>query len=80
MINVLVLTDENIVSESYIFTGENYEARAEKQFLQLCEDYVSNWDEYTTEDIDDSLGEGYVKFGHGYVVINHPTLNPDITK
>ena len=38
---------------------------AEKKFIDLASDCVSNWDEYTADDRNTCLEEGYIKYGNG---------------
>ena len=56
---------DRIVDNIPFTTGEE----AEKEFLDLCREYLSNFDEYTKEDIDTILENGYESFGTGFVAI-----------
>ena len=78
MVNVIVTSDTNVIEENFLFTGFDATARATTKFLDLCNDYISNWDEYDAEDIDTILDNGYEQFGNGYILISHPVLDPDI--
>lgn len=82
-INVIVVKD-NVVEENILIEGDDSGAGAdlvEKVFFDKCQEYISNWDEYTDEDkegiLDDGVetfGHGVETFGHGSVCINWPEI------
>ncbi len=64
--SVIVVNDNNQVIENRPFTiGEE----AEEHFLSFCRTYISNFDEYTKEDIDIILENGFEKTGHNSISI-----------
>jgi hypothetical protein len=80
MINVLALTDEDIVLENFLYTGFDSQKRAENKFFALCEEFISDWDEYSPSAAARVLDQGYAEFENGIIVISHPVLDPDIEK
>jgi hypothetical protein len=70
----VVIVDKDVVDE--LFICENSE-KAEKKFLDECSTRISNWDEYTSDDIDAILDNGYEAFGNGSICIVHPTSEKD---
>lgn len=67
MIAVTVVKD-NVVDSLWIFPDVE---SAEKKFLDECSTRLSNWDEYTQDDIDSILADGYEKFGNGSICLTH---------
>ena len=67
----VVLIRNSGVEELFICdSSEN----AEKKFLDLCSINISNWAEYTGDDIAAVLDNGYEEFGHhNSVCLVHPT-------
>jgi hypothetical protein len=49
-------------------------ADAEKLFLDICRENIWDFDEYTQEDIDAMLDDGYEKWGDNSVSITHISL------
>lgn len=75
-LNVIVIK-KSVIDVSYLFVGPLKEIakQAEKKFLDLCADNISNWDEHTLEDIEDILDDGYYEFGNGNsICITHPSV------
>ena len=73
-VNVVVIKD-SVIDENYLFQGENDEEVvkvAEQKFVELCKSHVSNWDEYTADDIANSFDDGYVEFGNGSICVSWP--------
>lgn len=44
---------------------------AEKAYLDMCREVVSNFDEYTADDIAAILDNGFCAYGKGTISINH---------
>ena len=63
--SVIIIKNGVIFENSPFFTGEE----AESIFLELCRSYLSNFDEYTKEDINIILDNGYERFGRGFIAI-----------
>ena len=73
-ISVVVIKD-SVIDENYLFRGDDNDdivQRAEKKFLDACATNVSNWYEYSEEDKNNALDDGYVEFGRGSVCISWP--------
>ena len=64
--SVIVIKDDNIIGNYPFVTGEE----AELHFLCECKKMLSNFDEYTKEDIDIILENGYEGYGNGFIAIN----------
>lgn len=73
MLAVTVIRN-NVVDEITLFKSEtpSDRANAEQFFLQRCGDILTNWDEYTSEDKDAILDNGYESFGNGSICICSP--------
>jgi hypothetical protein len=73
---VTVIQDD-VVSEQFVFWDGVLSAakQAEIKFLSLCEEYISNWDEYTKHDIDVILDNGYTSVNGRTICIFHPELS-----
>lgn len=55
----LILTiRSNVVDETVLLNDRDI---AEKHFLDTCSTSISNWDEYTADDIEAVLDNGYVE-------------------
>lgn len=67
-ISVIVIKND-VVEENHLRFSPK---EAENLFFEKCAQYISNWDEYTPEDRDGILDDGYEKFGHGSVCISWP--------
>lgn len=70
-VNVVVIK-KGMAFEIFSFpeTDEGNE-QAEKQFLDSCSQHVSNWDAFSTEDMEQCLEDGYCQYGQGYIQIMH---------
>lgn len=70
MIAVTVIRD-NVVDDITLFEDKTPEdrRRAEDYFLTRCGEVLSNWDEYTQDDKDATLDNGYETFGNGSICI-----------
>jgi len=75
--NVIVVKDD-VVDENILVTGdterETVTKKAEAIFLDKCSVCLSNWDEYTQDDIDACLMDGYALFGHGSICMTWPEV------
>jgi len=73
----VVVIEENVVSQSFLFVGDNNEIsdQAEAKLLDLCSTFVSNWSEHTSEDITNILDQGYYELVNGNsICITWPEL------
>lgn len=72
-VNVIVIRD-GIVDANYLFVGPHDEItdQANKKFIELCRERFSNFDEYTPEDIENILDDGYAEYGRGSICISWP--------
>lgn len=61
--NVLVVTviEHNVVSEQYVFIEEYAKIKAEQKFLELCKEYCSNFDGFSSDEVDDILMDGFLE-------------------
>ena len=76
-INIIIIRNNTIEENILVFEP----IKAENIFLEKCNQYLSNFDKYTKDDIDAILGNGYEKFGNGGIFINWPNiLEPELKK
>ena len=70
---IVTVIEHDVVSEQYLFTGKNASVAAEQKFLGLCSDYCSNYSDFTSEDINNILDDGFIKMLSGKsICIFHP--------
>ena len=62
----IVIVQDGIVDEMFKCIDTE---QVEKRFLDKCEEYISNWNEYTSGDIECILDDGYEKFINGSINI-----------
>lgn len=91
----VVLIKESVVSESFIFVGtgafgtdadRELGKRAEAKFCELAAEHGAHgtsfgpcWGDFTVEDIEDTLDDGYISFGNGYsLCITWPTTEEEM--
>jgi len=67
-INVILIKDNNI-EENHLFQGADAADQAEKKFVDLCRENLTNFDEYTKDDIDAIIENGYEHSINGKVAI-----------
>ena len=53
--------------DELIWVGVNRDV-GESHFLDACNERISNWDEYTTSDVDSVLDDGYAESDSGCIV------------
>ncbi len=72
-VNVVVIKD-GVIYENYLFVGGKKDAEqwAIKKFTDLCSQHVSNWDKFSSEEIEDCLDDGYVETVKGSICISWP--------
>lgn len=73
----VVVTLAGILQENYLFQGDDHDVVAhvaELKFIERCREYMSNADEYTPEDWENTIEEGYMSFGRGYVFLSWPDV------
>lgn len=70
-VNVVIIK-KNAVDELFSFpdTSEG-NLQAEKKFVERMSECLSNYDNYTSEDVDACLENGIAKFGVGSICITH---------
>lgn len=70
-VNVVVIK-KNAVNELFSFpdTPEG-NVKAEKKFVERMSECLSNYSDYTSEDVDSCLENGFAKFGDGSICITH---------
>lgn len=71
VVSVIVIKDS--VVDSFVCFPDTREgnACAEMLFRERMSEQLSNFDEYTEEDIQACLDEGYAIYGHGSICIAH---------
>ena len=67
MVPCVIVVRDNVVDEHVLCRDSKH---AEKVFRDKLAECLSNWDEYTQEDIDCVLDNGYEKFGNGSVCLS----------
>ncbi|MAE81291.1 MAG: hypothetical protein CMB80_01055 [Flammeovirgaceae bacterium] len=67
-VNVVVVQDNGVIDEIWVYSKPE---EAEVKFHEVCAERLSNWDEYTSEDQEAVLDQGYERFGHGVIYIVH---------
>ena len=78
MLSVTVIRN-GVVDEMTLFKSDTVEERqkAENFFLDRCGEILTNWDEYTNDDKDAILDNGYESFGNGSICICTPDIAGD---
>lgn len=70
-VNVVVIK-KNAVSELFTYPDTvDGNSTAELKFLELMGACLTNFDEYTSEDVMNCLDDGIAKFGTGSICITH---------
>jgi hypothetical protein len=73
-VNVIANKD-GVVDESYLFVGDHSVSElAYKKFIELCSERVSDWRDYSPEDIESTLEDGYVEYDRGSICITWPEV------
>lgn len=74
IVSVIYIDSDGMVSEKfdYLDNPENNKI-AEEAFIALAQQYVSNFDEYSSDDIEVALEDGYLEFGNSSIQIVHST-------
>ncbi len=67
-IGSVIVVRDSVVEENIPFTNGN---EAEDIFLEQCRLCLSNFDEYSTGDIETICENGRETFGHGFIAIQH---------
>ena len=75
-VNVIAIKD-GVVEESYLFTGDRMEIAilSHNKLIELCREKFSNFDEYTDEDIESILDDGFAEYGKGSICITWPHVH-----
>lgn len=71
----VVCISEGVTESVKLFKGEDrseISSQAEQHFLDLCREKIWNFDEYTQDDIDAILDNGYEKYGDNSICICWP--------
>lgn len=63
---VVTVTEYDTVIECSVFRDEQL---AEQKFLDYCSDWVSNWGDYTVDEIQECIDDQYCKRGRGAIQI-----------
>jgi hypothetical protein len=58
---VVALVHNDILERVWLFDSNE---EAEKKFLTLCAEYVSNWDKISQEEKDSYIDDGYKEIGN----------------
>ena len=63
---LLITVIDSVLNDVHSFVGEHDEiqAQVEKHFISQCAYNIPNWDEYTQDDINATLEDGYIKWGN----------------
>ncbi len=78
-VNVIAIKD-GVVEESYLFTGDRMEIAmlSHNKLIELCREKFSNFDEYTDDDIESILDDGFAEYGKGSICITWPHVHEAI--
>lgn len=68
-INVIKINNDEVEKFYFEDTLDGIE-RAKECFCEILEDTISNFEEYTSEDLESCIEQGYENFGNGCVFIN----------
>jgi len=66
---ISVIVVKNVAIRDNVVVVDDID-KAEAIFLNFCRKYLSNFDEYTEDDIDTILDEGYLGFRDGFIAIS----------
>jgi hypothetical protein len=70
-VNVILVRDD-VVEEVHSFNDvPEGNAEAEALFLELCAANLTNWADYSSEDVSTVVDQGYEMFGHGAIYLAH---------
>lgn len=70
-VNVIVVK-KGAVSELFSYPdSSDGNKKAEAKFIERMSECLSNYDEYTSEDVDNCVNDGIAKFGTGSICITH---------
>lgn len=64
-IPLIVVIKNSVVDEITVSTKE----KCEETFIDKCSTLISNWDDYTGEDVTTVLDNGYETFGSGSICL-----------
>ena len=67
MVPCIVVVKDGVVDENILCVDS---ADAEKRFLDKCAERLSNWDEYSAEDREACLDDGYAEYVTGSVCLS----------
>ena len=66
LVPYVILIEDNLITETFkCKNGQD----VEKKFLEVCREKISNFENYTQEDFDYILEEGYEKLGNKSISI-----------
>lgn len=66
----IVEIKDNVIEDMRLFKDEDT-AKAEEFFKQQCSTYIWNWNEYTAEEIQGCIDDGYATYGNSSFCIWH---------
>jgi hypothetical protein len=75
MVPCVIVIKNNIVDANILCANRE---EAQRVFLDKCNTYISNWDEYSKEDVDAVLEDGYEKFGNGSICLSWSRTEDEI--
>ena len=78
--NIVVVKDE-VVNENILIVGAELtevNAKSEKIFLDKCKNYIFGFENYSHEEIQFLLNEGYVTFMGGSICITFPEMEKNV--
>jgi hypothetical protein len=64
-IPLIVIIEDNVVHE----IKESTKEKCEEDFIGVCAQKISNWDDYTGQDVTTVLDNGYERFGNGSICL-----------
>lgn len=70
---LIVVIKDDVVFESKVATPEN----CEQVYLDTCREHISNFDQFSPEDIETIVDEGYAKMVVGSVCLHWVDDNPE---
>ena len=62
----VIVIEDNLITETFKCKDGQ---KVEKKFLEVCKEKISNFENYTQEDFDYILEEGYEKLGNKSISI-----------